>query len=141
MFKIFLKGLLAYFLFWIILAILYKILEYFNPVKVILYTPVISSVVIILLIVKNHLDTKRKYDYLKLVKPLNDSILFTSAALFSYNELSNRFNIDIINKIESFLSISEQTHFFISYSLTTALTTKTLIAVLEVAKELLPKKN
>lgn len=83
----------------------------FSPRKATLYTPVISSVIIIVLIVKNHLDTKRKYDYLKLAKPLNDSILFTSAALFSYNELSNRFNFDIINKIEYFLSISEQTHF------------------------------
>jgi hypothetical protein len=141
MFKIILKAILAYLLFWIILAVLYKILDCFNPVKVILYTPVACSIIIILLIIENHLHTARKYDYLKIVKPLNDSVLFTSAALVSYNELSNRFNINIINEIESLLSLSEQTHFFIAYSLTTALITKTFIAIFEVAKELIPKKN
>lgn len=139
MIKSFSKALLAYIMFNIIFTVFYIFSIFIAPKLFIILTPLLCSILIMALFLISTAKKEKKEDISKFWKSLNDSFLFSSAALIAFNKLSVRFGIDFISIIKEWISFSSEAYLLINLVLVTAAIAKAFIALVEAGSELIKK--
>ncbi|UUE58997.1 hypothetical protein [Pectobacterium aroidearum] len=127
--------LFIYIVFIIIVAIVYKISQFYTPENFIVATPLINSFFLTLLYISFYARRNKGKDLTKFMKPANDTLLFTSAALVSFNVFANEFSLKPFEQINFFLIKNPEIYIFIQILLVTAAFVKAFIAFIESVKE------
>lgn len=126
---------LIYFILIFLLAIIYKIAQCFSPEGFLVATPVINSTLLAMLYISFFRRKNKGNDLTKVMKPANDALLFSSAALVSLTTFSAEFSFYPLASTTYFLLMHPQFYLFIKLLLVTAAFVKAFIAIIEMAAE------